>query len=165
MDYLIIPLMTASLAWFIAWLFIKALFMPWSQGLEKQITALKIESILPKEMIGVQIETVLPFIDAQLDHFFKAKLSEKMPIISMFIGDKTVAQLKTVFIDELKLLFPDLAQKFVQNAKDDFANNLQQKWKPILAPALLKATRKYRILAFIIGLCWGFLILTITKQF
>ncbi len=165
MDYILIPLLSAFLAWFIAWFFVKAIFMNWNKGLTQQIEAFDIEHKLSSETTKAQFESVLPFIDEQLDQFFKHKLSEKMPIVSMFIGDKTVNQLKTVFIEELQILFPELVKKFATSAKEDFAHNLQKKWKPILEPALLKATRKYRLLAIFIGLIWGVLILLLTNHF
>ncbi len=164
MHLLIIPLMTALLAWFIAWFFIKALFINWSQGLQKQIASLQLNQLISKNAMDTQFEAVLPYIDEQLDHFFTTKLGEKMPIVSMFIGDKTVAQLKSVFLEELQLLFPELVGKLAENSKADFAQNLHKKWKPILEPTLLKATRTYRILAFIFGLAWGFLIQAITHH-
>lgn len=73
----------------------------------------------------------------------------------MFIGDKTVTQLKSIFLDELQFIFPEVLNSFLNNAKDDFANNIRSKWRFILEPILLKATRKYRIIAFAIGLMWG----------
>lgn len=162
MNWILIPLMTAILGWLIAWLFVKLVFINWNGGLAKLIASIKIEKIITAETSSKQFDSVLPYIDAELDDFFKNKLGDKMPMIAMFIGDKTVAQLKSVFMEELKLIFPNLIQQFAQTAKDDFAKQLQQKWRPILEPALLHKTRNYRTLAFIIGFVWGILILKLT---
>ncbi len=162
MNLILIPLMTAILGWLVAWLFVKLIFSNWNGGLTNMIESIKVENFITAESSLNQFDLVLPFIDAQLEDFFKNKLGEKMPMIAMFVGDKTVAQLKAVFIEELKVLFPNLIQQFAANAKHDFAKNLQLKWKPILEPALLKATRKYRIGAFAIGLVWGILILMLS---
>jgi hypothetical protein len=164
MQLLFIPLMTALLAWFIAWFFVKALFINWNQGLQKQIAGIQLDAIISKKAINRQFEAVRPYIDEQLDLFFTTKLGEKLPIVSMFIGDKTVAQLKSVFLEELQLLFPELVEKLAENTKADFAQNITAKWKPILEPSLLKATRKYRLLACIIGLAWGFIMQAITHH-
>ena len=165
MHLFIIPLMTALLAWFIAWFFVKALFINWSQGIQKQITTIKLESLLSKSAINEQFEAVSPYIDEQLDLFFTTKLGEKLPMVSMFIGDKTVVQLKSVFLEELQLLFPDLVGKLTENAMADFAQNIHKKWKPILEPALLKATHQYRVMAIIIGLAWGIIMQAIIHHY
>ena len=162
MNLILIPLMTALLGWLIAWLFIKLIFMNWKGGLATLVAKIEIEKLISAETSLAQFESTLPYIDAQLDTFFKHKLSEKMPMIAMFIGDKTITQLKEVFIEELKAIFPNLIQQFALTAKNNFFKKLQQKWKPILEPALLKATKQYRILAFVIGLIWGILLVMLT---
>jgi uncharacterized membrane protein YheB (UPF0754 family) len=42
-----------------------------------------------------------------------------MPMIAMFIGDKTIAQLKTTFLEELEELFPIIMQNYVANLRHD----------------------------------------------
>jgi hypothetical protein len=155
MNLIIAPIMSAILGWLISWLFIKAIFMSWNGGVKKIINAMDVEQMITTEACLNEFETALPMIDTQFDQFFKQKLGEKMPMISMFIGEKTVSQLKEVFIEELKLLFPSLVHQFIEHAKYDFANNLSNKWRAILEPSLLHATRKYRIIATFIGLFWG----------
>jgi hypothetical protein len=83
----------------------------------------------------------------------------------MFIGDKTIEQLKEVFVEELRDIFPSLIQHLAAKTKDDFSEQLTTKWKPILEARLLKTTRSYRIIAFSIGLVWGILILILTHPF
>jgi uncharacterized membrane protein YheB (UPF0754 family) len=161
--------MTGFLGWFLAWLFVKSLFFPyqtitignykWNAGLKHLINKFPIEQIFPAD--NSNFDAVLPFIDAKLDDFFKRKLSEKLPIISMFIGDKTIHQLKEVFIEELKQLFPELVVNLVANSKAQLLNNLEQKWRPIIEPTLLLGTKNLRWIAFVIGFMWGVLILFI----
>jgi hypothetical protein len=161
--------MTGFLGWFLAWLFVKSLFFPyqtitignykWNAGLKHLINKFPIEQIFPAD--NSNFDAVLPFIDAKLDDFFKRKLSEKLPIISMFIGDKTIHQLKEVFIEELKQLFPELVVNLVANSKAQLLNNLEQKWRPIIEPTLLLGTKNLRWIAFVIGFMWGVLILLI----
>ncbi|MEN9701781.1 MAG: hypothetical protein RIR55_1107 [Bacteroidota bacterium] len=159
MILILIPIMSAILGWFIAWLFIKILFAPWNNSLKNFIQNLQIETIVPASSSKAQIEAILPLIDEKFDQFFKHKIGEKMPMISMFIGDKTVAQLKSIFLEELQLIFPDVLNQFLNNAKDDFSKNISSKWRLILEPILLKATKKYRFIAFTIGLIWGIITL------
>ena len=168
-SLLLIPVMTGFLGWFLVWLFVKSLFIPyrtitigkykWNAGLNHLINKFPIEQIIPAD--NSNFDAVLPFIDAKLDDFFKRKLSEKLPMISMFIGDKTIHQLKEVFIEELKQLFPELVTNLVTHSKMELLNNLAQKWRPIIEPKLIKATKKARNVAFVIGFIWGLLILLI----
>jgi len=42
-----------------------------------------------------------------------------MPMVSMFIGEKTIQQLKAVFMEELKLLFPSLIGNYITHLQQD----------------------------------------------
>lgn len=170
-SFLLIPIMTGFLGWLLAWLFVKSLFFPyqtitigkykWDAGLKQLINKLPIQLLFPADNNNSNFEAVLPFIDTKLDNFFKHKLSEKLPMISMFIGDKTINQLKEVFIEELKQLFPELLSNLATTTKAQLLNNLQDKWRPIIEPKLLQGTKTIRWFAFIIGFFWGVLILLI----
>ena len=154
--------MSAILGWFIAWLLIKALFASWSGGLVKIISSFDIQTLLTPATSLTQFKAVLPLIETHLDTFFIQKLPEKMPMISMFIGEKTVVQLKTIFIEELEFIFPSVLNELLKHSNQDFVNNIATKWKPVLEPMLLKATRKLRIIAFVIGFCWGIITIMLT---
>lgn len=158
MEFIVIPFMSALLAWAIAWLFVKFIFFSWNQQLAKQIAAMDISNLSKSQGIQEQLDKAIPFIDTQLEQFFKTKLGEKMPMIAMFIGEQTTKQLKGIFIEELKLVFPQLIQQFATGLQSDFAVNIQNKWKPILEPILLRATKPYRLFAIIAGGFWGIII-------
>lgn len=169
-SLLLLPLMTGLFGWLLTWFFVKSLFFPakpitigkfkWNAGLYELIDKFPLDTILPTDgSDNSSFDSVLPFIDKQLDDFFKHKLSEKMPIVSMFIGEKTVTQLKEVFLEELSTLFPSLVSKLAEEAKINLLQNLQKKWKPIIEPKLLEATKNSRWAAFFLGFFWGILIL------
>ncbi len=158
MHMLIIPIMTAILAWFIAWLFVKLIFSGNGKYLRKEMGKINIEAFINQETSRSQFESLLPTIDQQLDHFFTHKIGEKLPMVSMFIGEKTIVQLKAVFMEELALIFPSLITSLSSSAIQSFSNNLKSKWSQILEASVLKSTRKFRIISFFIGLLWGFLI-------
>jgi uncharacterized membrane protein YheB (UPF0754 family) len=61
----------------------------------------------------------MPQIDAHIDHFLRVKLADQMPVISMFIGDKTIQQMKSVFMTELKEIFPSIMKSYMGNLKKD----------------------------------------------
>lgn len=56
-----------------------------------------------------------PVIESHIDHFLRVKLKDQMPMISMFIGDKTIDSLKTIFMQELENLFPEVMKNFAGN--------------------------------------------------
>jgi uncharacterized membrane protein YheB (UPF0754 family) len=143
MNYwlLLIPFIAAFIGWFTNWVAIKMLFHPREP---KKILGFTVQGIFPKrqrqfaeklgklvseELLSFQdishkisdpgnLNQLLPFIDDHIDHFLKVKLKESMPVVGMFIGDKTIAQLKGVFMEELQLLFPVLMDKYVASLQD-----------------------------------------------
>jgi uncharacterized membrane protein YheB (UPF0754 family) len=60
------------------------------------------------------LERILPIVDQHIDGFLKEKLPKTFPMLSMFVGDKTIATLKTAFMEELQALFPVLMQQYVK---------------------------------------------------
>jgi hypothetical protein len=155
--------MTGILGWLLAWFFIKGIFMPLTGGLKKMLQNINLNEFISPQTSAKQFEQLMPYIDHHLDDFFKNKLSQKMPIISMFVGDKTVTELKGVFMDELQLIFPELLNKFIENSKNEFLVDFEKKWSKKLEPILLKATTKLRFFCFTIGILWGILILVLTQ--
>src|SRR5206468_133983 len=65
------------------------------------------------------VEKILPLAEQHIDNFLRNKLKESMPMIGMFIGDKTINQLKEVFMKELAELFPVIMQQYVAHLKND----------------------------------------------
>jgi len=167
MHAIVISLLSGYLAWFISWLYIKILFIPnipiaigklqWESALYQIIKKLPIESWMELNKTS-SFTSLLPLIDQNLDTFFKERLVQKMPVISMFIGEKTITQLKEVFIEELGTLFPDLISQLSQQLHQDFLSTLSTKWAPILETIAYKATQKLRIISFLVGCLWGWAI-------
>jgi uncharacterized membrane protein YheB (UPF0754 family) len=65
------------------------------------------------------VQRILPMAEEHVDHFLRVKLKESMPMIAMFVGDRTIAQLKTVFMAELQELFPVIMKNYVANLRND----------------------------------------------
>jgi len=137
----LIPLISAFIGWFTNWIAIKMLFHPrepkkvlgivfhgifpkrqqqFAEKLGKLVSdeLLSFEDIAKKIADPANVQQLLPFIDAHIDNFLKVKLKESMPVVGMFIGEKTVNQLKTVFIEELTQLFPALMEQYMGNLKE-----------------------------------------------
>ena len=65
------------------------------------------------------IKSVMPVVEEHVDDFLRNKLKEKMPVIGMFIGDKTITSLKEVFLKEIEDLFPQVLKRFTGNLQKD----------------------------------------------
>jgi len=62
---------------------------------------------------------ILPSVEEHIEHFLRVKLKESMPMIGMLIGDRTINQLKQVFIVELEELFPQVMLQYAGSLKDE----------------------------------------------
>ncbi|MES2430923.1 MAG: DUF445 family protein [Bacteroidota bacterium] len=146
-GYLIIILLTAFTGWFTTWIAIKMLFHPRKAA---KIFGMTVQGILPKnqpqiaQKIGLvvnkeflsfdaieqkitnpeNLEKLRPDIEAHIDHFLRNKLKDVFPMLSMFIGDKTINQLKEAFLMELESLFPVLMKNYMGKLQEDL--NLEQ---------------------------------------
>ncbi len=144
MNYwlILIPFISAFIGWFTNWIAIKMLFHPKEP---KKILGITFHGIFPKrqrqfaeklgklvstELISFKeieekithpgnLEKVMPVIESRVDDFLRRKLSDVFPIISMFIGDSTINQLKGVFMDELRTIFPDIIRKYMKNLESE----------------------------------------------
>lgn len=139
---LLIPIISAFIGWFTNWIAIKMLFHP---RVPTKVLGITFHGIFPKrqrqfaEKLGKlvsnellsfkdieqkitdpnNIKKIMPHVEGHIDHFLRNKLSEQMPVISMFIGDKTITQLKTVFIAELEILFPTIMTNYMGNLQNE----------------------------------------------
>jgi uncharacterized membrane protein YheB (UPF0754 family) len=62
-------------------------------------------------------EKIKPEIEKHIDHFLRIKLKDAFPLISQFIGDKTINKLKGAFLNELETLFPALIKNYAVSLK------------------------------------------------
>ena len=138
----LIPFISAFIGWFTNWIAIKMLFHPRTPVKILGITfigifpkrqvqfAEKLGKLVSDELLSFQdieskitnpanIDQLMPQIDAHIDHFLRVKLADQMPVISMFIGDKTIQQMKSVFMAELKELFPGIMKTYMGNLQRD----------------------------------------------
>lgn len=137
------PVIAALIGWIIARLALRLLFRPIRpvklfgfriQGFlpsklpyfsERVATLISNEFVASNE-ISARIadpgnfQKILPQVEEHIDQFLKVKLAEKMPMVSMFIGENTTRQLKSVFMEELAELFPKLMQQYMEKLKSEF---------------------------------------------
>ena len=161
MQLFISVLLFAGLAWLISWGMIGILFYPkkpilgWQAPLIGWAKNINLSHWMSEEKLDAQLDKVMPVIDEKLDDFFRNRLTEKLPMISMFIGDKTIQQLKTVFMEELRQMFPSLMHSFASNIQTDLLQQLEYQSLEKLKIAAFKATAPIRRRAIIIGIVWG----------
>ena len=124
----LLPFIAAIIGWLANGLLIKLLFRSILPKRQQQI-AEQIGKMVSKEFSFKQIEEkitnpasiqkIMPLVEVHIDEFLRNKLSAAMPMLSMFIGDKTIAQLKEVFMKELETMFPQLLKNYVNNLQED----------------------------------------------
>lgn len=194
-SLLLIPVISAFIGWFTNWIAIKMLFHPREP---KRFLGLTIQGIFPKrqqqfaeklgklvsnELLSFQdiaakitnqdnMEKLMPHVEAHIDNFLRKKLADEMPIISMFIGENTIQQLKGVFMQELRLLFPDLMQQYVGHLQQDLdlekiviqkvAGFSSDKLEQILNSIMSKEFRFVEIIGAVLGFVIGLLQIFIT---
>jgi uncharacterized membrane protein YheB (UPF0754 family) len=158
----LIPFLSAFIGWFTNWILFKMLFHPKEpkiiagfrlQGIfpgNQQLLAEKTGEMVNRELFPpAEIESkitgpdnfqkLMPLIEQHVDEFLRVKLPKQMPMIGMFIGDKTINELKTVFITELGSLFPVIMKNYLENLGTGFDPGKLVKEKiNSLSPAILE---------------------------
>jgi uncharacterized membrane protein YheB (UPF0754 family) len=88
-----------------------------------------------------------------------------MPVISMFIGDKTIGKLKATFMEELEILFPKLMRQYAGSLKerldleqivvDKVSNFSSDKLEQVLNDIMKKEFRFVEIIGAVLGFIVG----------
>jgi uncharacterized membrane protein YheB (UPF0754 family) len=198
MNYtlLLIPFISAFIGWFTNWIAIKMLFHPREP---KKILGITFQGIFPKrqqqfaEKLGKlvsnellsfseieqkitnpeNVEKLMPVVEAHIDHFLRVKLAESMPMITMFVGDKTIAQLKEVFLNELRSIFPLLMKNYMNNLQTELdlekiviskvAGFSSDKLEQILNGIMAKEFRFVEIIGAVLGFIIGLIQILLTQ--
>ena len=194
-QLLLIPPISAFIGWFTNWIAIKMLFHPKEP---KRILGITFHGIFPKrqkkfaEKLGKMIsdeflsfediqhkitdprnlQKLMPIIDEHVDNFLRNKLSEEMPFLSLFIGEKTIKSLKKIFMQELETLFPQIMKSYAGHLQHEL--DLEKivtekvsafstdKLEDILYQIMSKEFRFVEILGGIIGFIIGIVQVLIT---
>jgi uncharacterized membrane protein YheB (UPF0754 family) len=197
MNYwlILIPLISAFIGWFTNWIAIKMLFHPknpikilgitfhgifpkrqkqFAEKLGKMVSSelLSFKDIEEKISSPENVKKLMPLVEEHIEHFLRKKLPEQMPIISMFIGDKTITQLKTVFTGELEEMFPTIMSSYMGNLQEELdlekiviekvSNFSVEKLEEILVGIMSKEFRFVEIIGGVLGFVIGLLQVLIT---
>jgi uncharacterized membrane protein YheB (UPF0754 family) len=141
-TFILLPVISAFIGWFTNWIAIKMLFHPREpkkilgitfQGIfpkrQKQF-AIKLGKLVSSELLSFtdieqkisdpeNVSKLLPLLEGHIDTFLREKLTAEIPMIGMLIGDKTISQVKGVFIKELEELFPILMKQYMTTLQHD----------------------------------------------
>ena len=141
-HYIIPVLLSTFTGWITTWIAIKLLFHPRKpvnvlglkiQGIfpkNQMLIAQKLGQVVSKELISFaeiegkvtdpeNLKKLRPEIETHIDAFLRDKLKETFPMLSMFMGDKTINQLKAAFLLELENLFPVLMKSYMTKLEQD----------------------------------------------
>lgn len=198
MNYwlILIPLISAFIGWVTNWVAIKMLFHPREP---KKILGITFHGIFPKrqqqfaEKLGKlvsaeflsfddieqkisnpeNLKKVMPMIEKHVDEFLRNRLKDEMPVISMFIGDKTITNLKTMFMKEIESLFPQVMKQYAANLKTELdleqivikkvAGFSSDKLEEVLNQIMSKEFRFVEIIGAVIGFIIGIVQILITE--
>lgn len=197
MNYwlIIIPFISAFIGWVTNWVAIKMLFHPRQP---KKILGITFHGIFPKrqqqfaEKLGKiisneflsfadieqkisnpdNLKKIMPMIEQHVDEFLRNRMSDEMPVISMFIGDKTISKLKSAFMKEIELLFPQVMKQYAGNLKTELdlehiviqkvSAFSSDKLEEILYQIMSKEFRFVEIIGGVIGFIIGLVQVAIT---
>jgi len=186
--FLLFPIISAFIGWITNWVAIKMLFHPRTP---KRILGITFHGIFPKrqqkfaEKLGKlvseeflsfddieakisnpeNLKQIMPTIETHIDDFLRNKLKDEMPVISMFIGDKTIGNLKTMFMKEIETLLPIVMKQYAANLKTEL--DLEQivitkvaafssdKLEEVLYQIMSKEFRFVEIIGAVIGFLIG----------
>ncbi len=165
---LLLPILSACIGWLFAEIMTRFLFAPVLPG---KFFGVTLQGVFPRyrhvilssgaEYIAGQLfsfgdlrekisdpdnlQRIMPEMEKHIDHFLRVKLKVSMPMIGMLVGERTILQMKEIFLKELEELFPIIMASYIGTMKEDFdpATMIRQKLATIpagtLEPVLLNA--------------------------
>ncbi len=69
------------------------------------------------------LQKLRPEIESHVDHFLQVKIRTVFPLLSQFMGEKTISQFKSSLLTEIDELFPVLMNKFSGELKNELKLN------------------------------------------
>lgn len=192
---LLIPLISGFIGWVTNWIAIKMLFHPRNpvrflgitlHGIfpkRQQQFAEKLGKMVSDELLSFgdieqkitdpeNLKKIMPVVEAHVDNFLRTRLSDAFPILSMFIGDKTINQLKSYFLTELEELFPTLMKNYMKTLRQQLdlekiviervAGFSTDKLEQILTSIMAREFRFVELIGGVLGFLIGLIQIGIT---
>jgi uncharacterized membrane protein YheB (UPF0754 family) len=182
------PLIAAFTGWFTTWIAIYMLFHPREpkrflgitiQGIfpkrQKQFAA-KLGSVVAKELLHFDdiaghikdpehLKALNPEIEQHIDNFLHTRLQEKLPVISMFVGEGTLNKIKEGLMEEIETLLPTIIGRYTENlaqrvdiekmVTDKVSKFSSDKLEAILATVMSKEFRFVELIGGVLGFVIG----------
>jgi len=143
MMWFIFPLIGGVIGWITNFVAIKMLFYPRKpinlglfklQGVfpkRQKLFAIRIAKVVGDELLHIDeikvaikkpenLSTVYDLIDERIETFLKTKLGQAIPLLAMFINDKSIAAIKNVLSEEVKGMLPGAIDRFADNLEKNF---------------------------------------------
>lgn len=149
----------------------QGIFPKRQQQFAKKLGVLVATELLHFDEIAVQLKDpsklkeLNPIIEAHLDNFLKVKLQEKLPVISMFVGDNTMNKIKDGMMEEIESLLPEIITRYTDSlsARIDIEKIVTEKvskfssdkLEEILVSIMSKEFRFVEILGGVLGFMIG----------
>lgn len=184
------PVISSFIGWITTWVAIKMLFHPREP---KRFLGITIQGVFPKRQLQVaqqlgavvanelihfneiadmlkdpqQLQNLRPVIETHLDNFLHVKLKEKMPVISMFVGEGTLQKIKDGMLEEIDSLLPEIITRYTDSLSqkidiekmvtDKVANYSSDKLEEILQSVMKKEFWFLEMVAAVLGFLIGLL--------
>lgn len=127
--WLMIPILSALTGWLtVQWgvkLFLGRVLPrqrgQWTAQLAKTVSTELFSSDMLEQKVAnpASFEKLRPQLEVHIDDFMRNGLPKAFPVISAFIGERTIGQLKEIFMKELETIFPAVMQGYVKNLHQD----------------------------------------------
>lgn len=186
--FLLFPFVSAFIGWITNWVAIKMLFHPREpkkilgitfHGIfpkRQQKFAQKLGKIVSEEFLSFDdiekkisnpenLKKIIPMIENHVDDFLRYRMKDEMPVISMFIGDKTISNLKAMFMKEIETLLPMIMKQYAANLKNELdlekiviakvSSFSSDKLEEVLNQIMSKEFRFVEIIGAVIGFLIG----------
>lgn len=127
--WLMIPILSALIGWltiqlaarlFFSWILPKRRHQ-WTATIARQISQELFGSGLLEQKVASpeSFQKIMPQVEVHVDNFLRQGLPKAFPVISTFIGERTIGQLKEIFLKELETIFPAVMKSYVGNLQQD----------------------------------------------
>lgn len=150
----------------------------------QQQFAQKLGTLVGEELLNIRdlkakindpsnLKDIAPFIDKHIDDFLQNKLKEKLPVISMFVGEGTLGKIKEGLMEEIEILLPNVIQQFTDKlgenldvekiVREKVAGFSSDKLEQILQGIMQKEFRFVEIIGGVLGFIIGLLQILLTQ--
>ena len=151
----------------------------------QQLIAQKLGQVVSRELLSFaeieqkvtapgNLKQLKPEIEKHIDTFLREKIKDLFPMLSMFIGEKTISQLKAAFLMELESLFPVLMKSYMTKLEQELdlekivtekvAGFSSDKLEDIVNQVAKKEFKLLQIIGALLGLLTGIIQVLINLQ-